>query len=268
MDNDRIRRVTSPVGHGNYSIRVEVRPGDDPCECGGERAEVLIMSDAYGNPINENLSSGTQFYAFSVRFDSNWQPPEEYKTDPWGIIFQLHGPDSLGESPSFAISATDRLGVELTSGDLDSPSRSYRTDQQFSNSALNVGHWIDLVIKINFANDFSGSAEVWRRDEGNSQFTQVIALKNIPTLQYRSSQGGVGDHYWKYGYYRSEQATITNVLFLGGLARGSTFDNVVTVAFAPVQNQSLYIPFIRKYLFHWTEPTLLQQFIFLQRRCF
>ena len=246
VDNDRYQRVTSPIRYSNYSVRVEVRPGDDPIHSSGERAEALIMTDADGNPINENGSSGTQYYAFSVQFDTSWQPPEEGDTAPWGIIFQLHGPDILGESPSFAIDATDKLGIELTSGDLDSPSESYRTYQQFSDSSLNIGHWVDFVVKIKFAKDFTGSVDVWRRNEGNIQFIKVLSINNIPTLQYRSSQGGVDDHYWKYGYYRSKQTTITSLLFLGGMTRGTTFDNVVASAFPGGQGQRLFIPIIWK----------------------
>ena len=246
VDNNRFQMVTSPVRYGYYPVRIEVRPGDDPIQSSGERAEVQYMSDANGNFINENESSGTQYYAFSVQLDPNWQPPEQGDTAPWGIIFQLHGPDSLGVSPSFAIEATDKFGVELTSGDLDSPSGSYEAYQQFSDSRLNIGHWIDFIVKIKFAKDFTGSVDIWRRDEGKYPFTQVLSINNIPTLQYRSSQGGVGDHYWKYGYYRSKQTTVTSILLLGGMTRGTTFDNVVATAFPLIQGQRIYLPSIWK----------------------
>ncbi len=232
VDVDRVQFVTSPVQYGAYAARIEIRPGDD---FGGERAEAYGMLDANGNRIDENEASGTQYYAFSVRLDPTWQPPEKQTSGckcEWGIIFQLHGPDNLKTSPAFAIEATDTFGIDLHTGDLDSSSNSMKyKNYQFSNGSLNIGHWVSFVVKIKYAKDFTGSVDVWRRDEGQAQFAQVLSIVNVPTLQYRSSQGEVGAHYWKYGYYRSEQTTITNVLFLGGLARGTTFDNVVAAAF-------------------------------------
>lgn len=233
VNADRVQLVTSPVQYGTYAARIEVRPGDDPIHSSGERAEVRSMLDENGNDIYENEASGTQYYAFSVRLDPNWQPPEKDATGyQWGIIFQLHGPDNLNTSPAFAIQATDKFSVDLHSGDLDTSVKSMKyKSYQLTNNSLNIGQWVNFVVKIKYAKDFTGSVDVWRRDEGQTQFAQVLSVANVPTLQYRSSQGEVGDHYWKYGFYRSKQTTITNVLFLGGLARGTTFDNVVAAAF-------------------------------------
>jgi hypothetical protein len=126
----------------------------------------------------------------------------------------------------------DQFYIMLHSGDLDSPANSLQWEfYPFSNGNLSPGHWIDFVVRIKFASDFTGSVHVWRRDEGQADFTLVLSVDNVPTLQYRSSHGGVGDHYWKHGFYRSEQDTITHVLWLDGLTRGNTFDGVVQAAF-------------------------------------
>lgn len=230
---DRFQRVTSPVRQGQYAARVEVRPGDDPISSSGERSEVLIMSNAAGTAINENEASGTQFYAFSVRLDSAWQAPAADANGAWAIIFQLHGPDVLAASPSVAVSVQNRFSIDLHSGDLDSVNKSLRwKSYPLTSSGLNLGHWVDLVLQIKFAKDFTGSVTVWRRDEGQAGFAQVLSLINVPTLQYKSSLGGVGSHYWKHGFYRSKQTAITNVLWLDGLTRGDTYDDVVKAAFA------------------------------------
>jgi hypothetical protein len=230
---DRFQRVTSPVRQGQYAARVEVRPGDDPISSSGERSEVLIMSNTAGTAINENEASGTQFYAFSVRLDSAWQAPAADANGAWAIIFQLHGPDVLAASPSVAVSVQNRFSIDLHSGDLDSVNKSLRwKSYPLTSSGLNLGHWVDLVLQIKFAKDFTGSVTVWRRDEGQANFAQVLSLINVPTLQYKSSLGGVGNHYWKHGFYRSKQTTITNILWLDGLTRGDTYDDVVKAAFA------------------------------------
>jgi hypothetical protein len=230
---DRFQRVTSPVRQGQYAARIEVRPGDDPISSSGERSEVLILSNAAGTAINENESSGTQFYAFSVRLDSAWKAPAADANGAWAIIFQLHGPDVLAASPSVAVSVQNRFSIDLNSGDLDSATKSLRwKSYPLASSGLNLGHWVDLVLQIKFAKDFTGSVTVWRRDEGQPDFVQALLLMNVPTLQYKSSLGGVGSHYWKHGFYRSKQTTIINVLWLDGLTRGDTYDGVLQAAFA------------------------------------
>lgn len=230
--DDRLIRVTSPVRQGKYAVRVEVRPGDDPINSSGERAEVLYMTDADNNKMVENESSGTQFYAFSVRLDPNWQSPASGPSGGWGMIFQLHGPDNLQSSPAFSIQARDRFLVTLHSGDLDSSTQSLKwKTYSLSNGSLNQGHWVDFVVEITFAKNFTGSVVVWRRDEGQTDFTKVLSALKVPTLQYKSSLGGVGDHYWKHGLYRSEQTTITNILWLDGLTRANTFEDAIRSAF-------------------------------------
>jgi hypothetical protein len=239
--SDRFQRVTGPFLHSRYAVRVEVRPGDDPIHASGERAEATVMTDVNGNRLYENESSGTQYFAFSVRLDSSWLAPQPL--GHWGSIFQLHGPDSIPVSPAFAISATDKFYVYMQSGDFDaSPETPTYRYFELSKSNLNLGHWVDFVIRIKFAKDCTGSFDVWRRDEGEDEFTLVLSENNVPTLLYRSSLGSVGNHYWKYGYYRPKQTTITNILWLGGLARGATFDDVVLAAFPPKQSWSVYLP--------------------------
>jgi hypothetical protein len=231
----RFTRVTSPVRQGNYSARVEVRPGDDPIGSSGNRAEVLVMSDASGNELNESEASGTQYFAFSFRLDTTWQAPAADANGAWAIIFQLHGPDNLGASPSVDVSVLNHLAIGFYSGDLDSAARSVRyRSYALSDSSLNIGHWVDLVLRITFARDFTGSVTAWRRNEGQAGFTQQLQVTNVPTLQYRSSLGGVGAHYWKHGLYCSKQTSITNVLWVDGMTRADSYNEAAHAAFGTV----------------------------------
>jgi hypothetical protein len=247
VSDDRIQRVISPDQVGHYAVRIEVRPGDDPIKSSGERTELVIMSDAKGNSINENESSGTQYYAFSIQIPVDWVPPaEDIHGLHWGICLQLHGPDEYGESPAIAFEVTDSFSLDLNAGDIDTPAAMYRHFYiSMSGSSLNKGHWVYFVIKINYAKNFTGSIDIWRRDEDKTQFTQVLSIINIPTLQYKSSQGGVGDHYWKYGYYRSKQTTVTNILLLGAVARGTNFDDLVATAFPITHYPKIYMPIVQ-----------------------
>jgi len=230
----RFTRVTSPVRQGMYAARVEVRPGDDPIGSSGNRAEALVMTDANGIALNETESSGTQYFAFSFRLDSSWRPPAADADGAWAIIFQLHGPDNLGASPAVDVSVLNHLSIGFYSGDLDSAAKSVRyRSYALSDSSLNIGHWVDLVLKITFVKDFTGSVTAWRRNEGQTGFVQELQVNNVPTLQYKSSLGGVGAHYWKHGLYCAKQTSITNVLWIDGMTRGDSYDEVVQAAFRP-----------------------------------
>ncbi len=114
-----------------------------------------------------------------MRLAPDWEPIDPDVGDPWGIIFQLHGPDILDASPSFSVQVLDQFYIMLHSGDLDSPTNSLQWEfYPFSNGNLNPGHWIDLVIRIKYASDFTGSVHVWRRDEGQADFTLVLGFRN------------------------------------------------------------------------------------------
>ncbi|WP_456445356.1 heparin lyase I family protein [Thiolapillus sp.] len=234
----RFVRVTDPVRQGRHAVRVEVRPGDDPlhCEGCGERSEVSNMRDQQGRVIMEDEHSGVKFYAFSIMLDAGWQTPEPEDDGLWGIVFQLHGPDELDASQSVALDVTgiDREGegfnIILNGGDLDDPDNSLQSEAfPLSDPDLNKGHWVDFILKIRFASDFSGAVDVWRRNEGEEKFRHVLALRDVPTLQYRSSvnHGRVGPHNWQHGFYRPRQKHITNVLWLDRVLRGSRLADVM-----------------------------------------
>lgn len=240
MASDRFQLVTAPVRKGSYAIRVEVRPGDDPINSSGERAEVRNMRDLAGISMWENESSNTQYYATSVYLPADWRPPAgSVDGSIWGTFLQLHGPDVNHASPVFELGALNRFYLATEVGDLDycpsDPSRCINKMYSFSDGSLNLGHWTDFVIRIHFAKSYTGTVDIWRRNEGQTSFTNVLSLSNVPTLQFRSSVNGgaVGDHYWKTGFYRSPE-TFTNVLWIDGPVRGDSFDAVVAAAFPAV----------------------------------
>lgn len=219
-----------PTWHGPTSARVEVRPGDDPLGRPGERAEVAVMP-ARGKKSYENASSATVYYALSYKIPSGWKNPAS-STSGWSHVFQLRGPDDLGLSPAFTLNVKDRFSATLHAGDIpvDSNPRSYY-ELAFTDGSLNLDKWTDFVIAIGFSPTMTGKVEIWRRNEGQSQFTRVAYASGIPTLQYNSGVSTlVGDHYWKQGLDRSDSA-FTSVLWMGPVARGASFHAVERAAF-------------------------------------
>jgi hypothetical protein len=218
---NRLQQVMDVVRSGRYSVRAEVRPGD--LVLSGMRAEVLTMIGENNESIFENESSGTQYYALSVRLHEKWTPPT------MGIFLQLHGPSHQPWPPVFSLQALDHFAVMLHSGNLDDINHLDRMKYPLSKWQLNIGHWVDFVVKIKFAKDFTGGVDVWRRDEGETSFVSVLSLADIPTLQYILPDG-VQNHYWQHGLYHYPR-TFPNALWLDCLTRGTGFDAVVTKAF-------------------------------------
>ena len=203
---------------GSRYARVEVRPGDNPlsfCCSGTERAEVSFPQDANNKIIYENLNSGTQQYTFSVKFDPSWKTIADYGRGAWGIILQMHGPNA--SNPAWAFSVTDKIRLNTRMGDVTKNSNVFR---ELSNGSLNIGKWIDFVMTIKYAKDNTGYIKIMRRDEGQTAYTQVLNVTNIPTLQYdpNVNGGAVGNHYIKHGLYRNAQP-FTSILYLDGFTR-------------------------------------------------
>ncbi|MBP9711022.1 MAG: heparin lyase I family protein [Candidatus Pacebacteria bacterium] len=223
MRPDSYQIVSDVVRTGTKAARVEVRPGDNPltwCCSNTERSEVLFMTKPDGSMVNENSSSGTQYYGFSVRLDSTWA------ASTWATLFQLHGPDSYGTWASFELDArNDRFEVYMLGGDVTQVTSP--TTYALSNSSLNRGKWVDFIVKITYASGPTGALTVWRRDEGQANFTQVVNAQNVPTLQYKSTEGTqVGAHYWKAGIYRNAESS-TSILWNDGFVRADTYEEIL-----------------------------------------
>lgn len=232
---DRLVRVNSPVRCGNWSLQLTVKPGDN-LGSSGERAEVYGMYGADGKQIFENEASGTQFYTISVYLPLDFVAPynslHPNQDIAWGIFQQLHGNDVYHAPPPFAIGATDTYYMQMWSGDLDYFSdRTKAHTVRYPIGALQRGKWVDFVWKIKFAKTFTGSVDVWRRIEGETDFTYVLSVANIPTLQFASSvsDGAVLDAYWKTGYYTSEEI-FTRIIYIDCNTRGNSMDDVVAAA--------------------------------------
>jgi hypothetical protein len=221
-------------GSNSTVLRVEVRAGDNVQSQHGERAEVVGMQNTKGKALPVNGNSGHEFYALSVKLDPSWKAPDANDLGyTWGTFFQLHGPDSLGASPSLAIMAQTDFHLDVCGGDLSDGGKRKNprgaTSLPFSNSSLNLGQWVSFIIDVIWSDDNKGAVAVYRRDDGKADWVKVLDQHNIATLQH-SNKAPVGDHYWKAGFYRSASKH-PNVLWLGSIARGTNRDEVATAAF-------------------------------------
>jgi hypothetical protein len=232
MSLDRLT-ASGTTEHRKAAARVDVRPGDNPMSCcvGTERAEVAHMKSVdSGLLFYETTDSGTQYFAVSYKFPADFQ---SYSPGTWRamqIVLQLHGADALAASPAFALDVTNsRFAVITNGGDL--VDGNHLTVHEFFDSSLNLGYWTDLMIRIKFAADATGSITIWRRNETETRFRQVLNVDRIPTLQYNSARKNVQSrHYWKQGLYRSAGA-VRNTFWMGPMARATSFAAAERAAF-------------------------------------
>lgn len=236
---DRMRRVTDVVRSGSHALRIEVRPGDAPlATMTSERAQALLPSDAGGKPIHEHADSGTKYIALSVRLDEAWTSPvADADGAVWATVCSLLGSDdpltgAPGASPAFALEAANgRFSIVCNGGRFDA-SDPWRNEKPLTltNGSLNPGRWVDFVFGITFSTT-SGGITVWRRDEGQTEFGEVLSYAG-PTVISTSRSGPRGiDHYWKIGLHRPRQATLTSVLWTDAFVRADTFAAAVASAF-------------------------------------
>ena len=241
---DDCRYQADPGGfttwHGKPSARLEVNPGDDPLALGenSERTECLNEQDGSGTVWSEGPSSGTVYYATSYYFSTSWAAtfypysvfeaggtswPGNVSTDcgsagnlcnSWSLVLQFHGPG--GGSP-WAVLAAGSPGP-------GQPQKMWLTgsmDVQFSDGgAITPGAWVDVVLEVAWA---SGGITVWRRNQGQTAFAQVVATT------FPVAPAGT---YMKQGLYRGGNVDgRTDVLWVGPTARGGTFAAVEQAAF-------------------------------------
>lgn len=232
-DPTRIKRVISPTRGGLYACKFEIRNGDFAGSTNsGERAEIYTLHNPTGSDVSENSSSGTVYYGMSIYIPTDWSPPMELDPNShsiWGTVTQLH-PPAPGSLPSISLCVRDTIYVSNSGGNLEGTYQNW-TETQLSDNSVKKGQWTDFVMKVVFANTFTGEIQIWRRNMGQTAFTSVLDLTNIPTLLTQSGYVD-GIHIWRRGYYRAQQTSInTTILHQGPFVRGSTFNDVVAAAF-------------------------------------
>jgi hypothetical protein len=229
MDDCRIGPDGFLTWHNKAAVRVEVQPNDDPLDrtANSERAEVLIMQDANGKEIQEDTSSGIQFYATSYYFPINWRGEQlpwsafapadctlqdKNLCNSWSFVWQFYGWGGLSAGQFTA------NGPQL-----------YRFNQSYFSidGAITLGRWTDMIFMVDWT---AGDYKIWRRDEGQTLFTMVLA-GSTPVPPGRKI-------YVKQGLYRGGNVNgRTDVLWIGPTVRGSSFAAVERQAFGTQDGQ-------------------------------
>ncbi len=256
---DRIRLVLDPSSPKRGMVaRFEVRAGDHRDGYhSGERSEMYGMLGLDHKKLPVTASSGHEFYGVSVKVGADWKPPQPEPPSKgrvmWGTFMQLHSPNVYDSPPALDFMAESSFHLDMDAGDLDQLVRDPKTGQlkhvkkpsepiAFSNGSLRPGHWVQFVLDVVWATDERGALSIYRRDEGQTGFTRVLDIRGRPTLQTdsnistdpaqcsRCAPDNV-THYWRVGFYRSTSNDQTNVLWLGPVVRGTSFDEVAAAAF-------------------------------------
>jgi hypothetical protein len=234
MDHCRMQPDGNVTWHGKASVRVEVDPGDDPLVLheNSERAEMVFIQTGSGAQIDEEVVGGTQFYAFSYWFPPTWagtQLPysdieahdpidcstgDQSQCNSWSYVMQLHTATDYWRSIGAAARTTG--GPQqywLTLG----------STYEFSDGgAIPLGLWTDLVLEIDGS---TGAIAMWRRDEGNPGFTQVVSATD-------ASVTTVTGVYLKQGLYRGGYVKgRSDVFWAGPTARATSFAAAELAAF-------------------------------------
>jgi Ca2+-binding RTX toxin-like protein len=157
------------------------------------------------------VDSGTKYFGFSIKLDKDWIPAKR------GAVWQLHGP--ANSPPGFSFQATDEFSIKVNGGttNLDK-----QTNIDLSDGSLNKGQWVDWIVKITFSTTDDGEIEIWRHDEGESGFKQVLSV-NAAVIQ--APDGVPMDMTHKHGLYRNP-VEHTQVLWLDNWTRADTYDEV------------------------------------------
>jgi len=223
MDRCRIQPDGFLTWHGQQAVRVEVQPNDDPLalNANSNRAEMLRMQDSKRVPIKENGNSGMQFYATSYYFPTTWQGQQL----PWSAFAPTDcaaGDQNRCNSWSFVWQFYPLGGLSAAKTAMNGPQHYRFNGAQFPDGGLiAIGKWTDFVFMVDWG---TGNYTVWRRDEGQVTFTQVLTgKKEIPPGR---------DIYVKQGLYRGGNVDgRTDVLWIGPTARGTSFSAVERQAF-------------------------------------
>ena len=218
--------------HGKAAARVEVGPGDDPLDLKSrtERAEGLISQTTNGKMILEDAKSGTQFYATSYLFPSDWggtqypwsafAPKDCHEEDSnacnsWSIVMQFHlrGSHPWGFLYAARMQPNQPQRYALLFG---------AKPQAFSDDGLiALGKWTDFVFKIQWD---ANLMTVWRRDEGKKDFAVVV--DNAPFTPPGAPV------YLKQGLYRGGAVDgRTDVFWIGPTVRASSMEAATKAAF-------------------------------------
>jgi uncharacterized protein (TIGR03382 family) len=188
---DRLQIVSDPVREGSKALKVTVNHGDDPINCGNDRAEMLNMSyEAVGSEY---------FYRFSVMF------PNDYPSHPkWQLFSQWHQTGLNGSPPVEMYVAGEQIRFRAGG------------EEELWKGPLQRGQWIDFVLHIRWSDDpKQGFVELYR--DG-----QVVLPKMARATQLPGQL-----NYMKMGLYRAREIQATGTIYFDNIAMATQLEDVL-----------------------------------------
>jgi hypothetical protein len=204
-----VELVKKPRRDGRYAARFEVRPGDDPIDANGERAELATGVSEIGG-----TEGTTTWYGWSTYFPRSLHPTLGERTT--NIFTQWH--QTKLERPTCAPPVTFHLGTESRTPTLRLRLRGgrelstcvYESMGNWDFGKVEYNRWYDFVVHVRWSSDpDDGFIEVWLN--GENVVPRMTAATLIP---------GAGV-YLKQGYYRTESRK-KSVIFHDAMRRGSS----------------------------------------------
>ncbi|HEY3106234.1 MAG TPA: polysaccharide lyase [Gaiellaceae bacterium] len=193
------RIVTSPVRQGHYAARFVVRPGDDPLNASGERAEAYYYT---------NESEGKEsWWTWSTYFPSAFRPNK----GAWNVFTQWHQTAHMCPPPiAFEVNnyvSPPKLRLHLYGGSLNLSTCAAGYTRTWNFATLRRGHWYRFIFHVKWSASRSiGFVQLWVNG------TLRIPKTHIPTL-YKGQGVSI-----RQGFYRG-RSSLTTTIYHDGLRR-------------------------------------------------
>ncbi|SEU34159.1 heparin lyase I family protein [Stigmatella erecta] len=188
---DRLQVVPSPMREGRYALKATVKQGDDPISTGGNRNELVLVT-------NEPVGS-EYIYSWSTMFAPNFP-----SVQTWQLFTQWHHEGCCGSPPvEFYVYGEEiRLSVGGSTGSLV-----WRTP-------LVRGVWHDFVFRVKWSPDpKTGFIELFHNGR------QAVPQRAMAT-QFNGML-----NYLKVGLYRSDTVTQDGIVYHDNWAMARRMEN-------------------------------------------
>lgn len=203
-EDSRIQVVTNQVNQGNYSYRVELRPGDNPSGC---RATLASGPSGKMGPVHMIRDGDDAYYGLSV-----YLPSQTFVTlDKWRLILQFKAPDTGSPPISLNIRGNNWL--------LNYRPTATSSVLHKAKFPLTKDRWEKFMMHIKWSKDPKiGSIEMYCN--GNL----IVPTFNTSTIHVLS--GKVYENFVALGLYRDSSIKVIDVIYHDGFVVGKSYDEV------------------------------------------
>ncbi|MDX6423494.1 MAG: hypothetical protein QOI67_965 [Gaiellaceae bacterium] len=198
---DRIQVVSGTARQGSFSGRFEVRDGDKYGGWGGERAQVAKGGSATSGEGDES------WWGWSVYLPNDYQDSTSF----YQIFLEWHHNGLTGSPPVTFQVIKGRYVLRIVKS--PDPAASMYWDQYDLGPAV-LGQWADFTYHAKWSVDRTKALnEVWLNGA-------KVSTSNNPNLLSGFS------NYVIAGWYRGDEASNTQVVYMDNLRRGGSYDEL------------------------------------------